>query len=374
MSLSVLRIACCLLVLLTACERVKPAAPQPAPEPANPYTADYDADNLLNLARGAAVVSRTGEFTLENSAAHAIDGDWLTFFKSPPAGAEQTLVFSLPARSRIDRLGAVTTDVPSEAPQQLRFEASDDGIAWRDARTIDVIPVTGPQIVKVAPFEAVYLRVQIVEPNDSSSFLRSILVKGSPARPGPSTSLGMTVGGCWTINGMPAKLEQRGSSVSGVIGNDIQLSGGFDGRTLRAMWRRGPMWGRAILTFDPQRRAVSGVRWFEDVVDFNRTDAWFGTRAAQCGKTPLNETEIASAILTRARKWTMYGDDAYPTALALLQRSPSQRFRIVAHSEARLNAARAALKSPRLEFALEPKETYVEPQRALADGVELQLR
>ena len=47
-----------------------------APEP------DYDADNLLNVAYGASVVSRTAEATLENSALHAIDGSIMTAWAS----------------------------------------------------------------------------------------------------------------------------------------------------------------------------------------------------------------------------------------------------------------------------------------------------
>lgn len=369
-----LRAACCVLVLLAACERAKP--PGPTPGPINPYTVDYDVDNLLNLAHGASVVSRTAEFTLESSAAHAIDGDWLTFWKSPPSGAEQSFVFSLPARARIDRLGIVTSHLAAEAPQKLRFEASDDGVAWRDAVTIDVRPVTGPQTVNVSPFEAAYLRVHTVEPVDHFSVVRSVLAFGRElASPSPPR-----VDGCWTINGLPARLTQRGSSVAGVIGNDppIQVTGAYDGRTLRVMWLRKQMWGRAILTFDPRRRAVSGVRWFEDVIDFNRTDSWFGV-PAQCGKVAVDETAIADALLSRARKWSMYGDDAFDTAAALIANAPSQRFRVVARDRARMNAVRDALKSrgadlSRIDFAVELKETFNEPQRVIADGVELHLR
>ncbi len=369
-----LRAACCVLLLLAACEREKP--PEPDPGPINPYTVDYDADNLLNLAHGASVVSRTAEFTLESSAVHAIDGDWLTFWKSPPSGAEQTFVFSLSARARIDRLGVVTSDLAAETPQKLRFEASDDGVSWRDAATIDVKPVTGPQTVNVKPFEATYLRVHTIEPAESSSVIRSVLAFGRELAPVTRAR----VDGCWTINGLPARLTQRGSSVAGVIGSNppIQVTGGYDGRTLRVMWLRNQMWGRAILTFDPGRGALSGVRWFEDVIDYKRTDSWFGA-PAQCGNVSVDETAIANALLSRARKWSMYGDDALDTAAALIASASSQRFRVVARDQARLNAVRDALKSrgadlSRVDFAVEPKETFNEPQRVIADGVELHLR
>ena len=366
------RVSCFVLAVLTACDGVKPAEPKPKPEPGpvNPYTVDHDQDNLLNLAHGAAVISRTAELTLENSAAHAIDGDFLTFWKTPPNGAEQTLVFSLPARARIERLGVIAPGDAAEAPARLRFEVSDDAIAWRDAATIDVKPVKEPQTVNIAPLEAAYIRVHTVEPSDQSAMFFSILAHGRElAPPAPPR-----FDGCWTINGLPARFVQRGTSVAGVIGDDLFVIGGHDGRALRAMWRRGAMWGHAIVTVDPQGRALSGVRWFEDVIDFNRNEAWFGTPATRCGEIAVSEVEIANAILTRAKKWSMYGDDAFETASALIARAPSQRFRIVARNQARLDAARGALQSSRIEFVVEPKETFNEPQRVLADGVELHLR
>ena len=73
-------------------------------------TLDIDGDNLLNLAYGAALVSRTGELNLESSAVNAIDGFSFSSWSSSPGAPEQTLVFALGGPSRIEQLGVTTTE------------------------------------------------------------------------------------------------------------------------------------------------------------------------------------------------------------------------------------------------------------------------
>ena len=377
MSRRLLCAACCALLLVAACERREPP-PQPVPKnKAEQVRIDADRDNLLNLAHGASVVSRTAEMNLENSAVHAIDGDAVTYWKSPPGGASQTFVFSLPARSRIDQLGVIVTDQPSDVPQKIRFEASDDGIAWREVTTMDTKLTSEPQRVQVAPFEAAYLRIQTIESADWYSFIRSFLATGREIAP----PVAPRIGECWTINSLPARFVQRGSSVSGVIAGDppLLLSGASDGRIVRLMWRRGMMWGRAIFTTDPQRTAITGLRWHEDVRSQNVNDGWFGVPTTTCNDIAVDETTIAAAILERARKWSMYGDDALDTAAALLARAPAQRFLVVAHDQARLDATRKALQSrgadlSRVEFSVIPTKSDTEPQRVIAEAHELHLR
>lgn len=377
MKSAVLRAACCVL-LLAACARDAERAQKPTPDP---DAVDFDRDNLLNLARGASVVSRTAELTLENSAAHAIDGDWRTFWKSPGGGTDQTFVLSLPARSRIDRVGVITSPNAPDAPQFVSFEASDDGVAWREAGTVAIDPHREPRLIAVKPFEASYLRTRTDENFDYYTTVRSFVALGKEIAPVTQPS----VAGCWTINGLTSRFVQRGSSIAGVIGTErpLYVSGATDGRALRLMWLRGPMWGPAIVTLDPQRRALSGVRWHERVNPFHSGDGWFGAPAASCDGIAMDEklieTQIAARILQRAGRWVAYGDSALDTLEALIRRSPAQKFRIVTRTAARLDTVRAALQARGVDLA--PVELTVvaaeitnEPQRLIADGVELHAR
>jgi len=370
----VLRAACCVLLVLAACGR----AEAPALPAENAMVADdVDLDNagganLLSLARGASVISRTAEQTLESSAAHAIDGDWLTSWRSSPGGPEQTLVFSLAARARVDRVGIIAPQ-DAEAPSQVRFDASDDGVTWREIKTLSIKPQRAPQLVNVPPFEAQYLRVQTAGGGPYTS-IRSVLAKGTEVAPPRQPP----IEGCWRINGTPARFSRRGTSVSGVIGSDppMYVLGGTDGRAIRLTWLRSAMWGPAIVTLDPQRRALSGERWHEAVREQNSGDGWFGT-PLECGSDAAafesggfaaavqNETEIAAAMLKRAGSWTAYGDSALDTLAALIARAPGQRFEIVVRTAAQRDRLRArGINTP----------ITVAAAKGIVDGVELHAR
>ncbi len=364
MKRGVLQAACCVLALLAACNGKE--TPPPPEETFVSGDVDYDRDNLLNLARGASVVSRSAELGLENSAAHAIDGDWLTFWKSAPNGQEQTLAFALPARSRIDHLGAIVSSNPHEIPLRIHFDASDDTASWREVATLVPKLQNGPQLVRVEPFDAAFVRVRTEGVTGYYSVLYSVIARGSELAPRAQP----TVDGCWTINGMPSRFVQHGSRVSGVIGGDspMYVSGATDGRVVRLMWSRGPMWGWALLALDPRRRGLTGVRWHERVSGLTAGDGWFGTPCEAAGFSLPDETEIAAAILQRAGQWVAYSDDSIGILHALLARLPSRQFRITAPARPR------GITLPRVPFEVVRPKTITEPQRVLADGVALHLR
>jgi hypothetical protein len=377
----VLGAACC--VLLAACREEK-APEAPVLPPQNAILDEINLDdvhgaNLISLARGASIVSRTGEVTLENSAVHAIDGDWLTSWRSPPGGAEQTFVISLPARARIDRLGAIVPAAGRETPPRIRFDASGDGVAWREITTLELKRQRDPQLVNVPPFETSYLRVQTVGMDVYYSALQSLIALGKEIAPPAQPA----IAGCWEINAMPAQFTQRGTSVAGVIGSDppMYILGGTDGRTIRATWIRGPMWGPAIITIDQRRRALSGVRWHETVRSQDSGDGWFGRPCGAVGSQPTegggrraespplhkDDVEIAAAILKRTGKWVAYGDSALDTLAALIAREPGRRFEIVVRSAKTRDALRA--RGIKAVITVTPAKTVTEPQRVMADGV-----
>jgi outer membrane protein OmpA-like peptidoglycan-associated protein len=399
----------CLLLALACGREPDPASTRqglrlpPAPTEAEP---DIDADNLLNMAYGASVISRTAQANLEQSAVHAIDGIGSTSWFSPPGGGSQTLVFSLPALSRIHSIGLTTS---SAAPRAIGFESSLDGAAWHPVASISPEPIVTTQMADVAPFEARYVRVSTVEPERYYVQLRSIHLLGSelelPVAPSPA--------GCWTINGQPASLRQEGSRVWGVIDGERRtfLEGSAGERVVRLMWSRGPMWGYATLTLAPDGQTLSALTFHEEVVTQYAGAAWFGKRGP--GDCAADSTESASLdeILERSARWSMFGlqfdngDRLDPAASratldaleALLRRSPSQRWRIVAHeygeaategnrrrAAARIEQLRSALASragdlSRIEFVAAGSEQSVAPvttamQRQLASRVDLERR
>jgi hypothetical protein len=354
--------AVCVLLVIVAC--TKPD------EPAPPSEIDFDnqdGTNLLSLARGASVVSRTAEQSLDTSAAHAIDGDAGTLWRSPAGGAEQTFVFALPARARIDRVG-IAAPRNAETPPRVRFEASENGVAWREIKTLDLTPQDEPQLASVPPFDASYLRVTTLGNNWYVS-VRSVLAKGQQR----AVRVQPPIEGCWHINGQPARFSRRGTSIVGVVGNDppVYVLGGTDGRIVRLNWMRGPMWGPAIVTIDPLRRTLTGQRWHERVWYQSSGEAWFGT-PSQCNDVRFNETEIAAAMLKRAGTWTAYGESALDTLAALIARAPSQQLEIVVRTPQMRDALRA--RGITVPISVTPANAITEPQRMMADGVELRAR
>jgi hypothetical protein len=377
-----------LLIILTvaACKRApEPPPAAPAPQRATNEevtsiaapTLDIDGDNLLNLAYGAALVSRTGELNLESSAINAIDGMSFSSWFSAPGAPEQTLVFALGGPSRIEQLGVTTTD-KTQSPAKVRFASSPDGRSWHDVVTIE--PASkGTTIQAVTPFEARYLRVETIGQAKYYAVLTSVHAIGSELRPSERQSFG----GCWSVNTFGATLHQNGARITGVLGgvkHPTYVDGGIDGRVARLMWMRGPMWGYAAATLTPDGRNLSAITFHEEPGIYSIGEAWIGSR---CETTAAPSLLTPADYLRRIGHWTMSGiifdaEDrlieepsagTLDAATTLLRAAPSQRYRIVAmeyrnndpnenlrHTKTRLEAVRAALQSrginvSRIEFA-----------------------
>lgn len=406
------------LLAVATCRRAPepppaPKAAQPAQKPpaddAIPIAApiaDLDGDNLLNVAYGAAVVSRTAELNLASSAAHAIDGISFTSWTSAPGGPEQELVFSLGAPAHIERLG-VTTVVGDQSPAKVRFEASMNARSWRDVITLEPDPKS-TKIVDVKPFDARYLRVTTGEPSKFYSTFASIHAVGRETAPPEQHSFD----GCWSLNTFPTRLVQRGARITGVIGGSKPtfIDGGVEGRVAKLLWMRGPMWGTAAATLTADGRGLTGITFHEQAGYNHNGEAWIGQ--------PCDDVSIASALpataspaayLRRIGYWTMSGivfdkDErllAEPSrftlddAAALIKAAPAQRFRIVAQefrnndvnenrrrTVARIDAIRNALRErgvelARIEFIGKGSDTSPDPmpsalQRALWSRIDLQ--
>ncbi|HEX7151093.1 MAG TPA: discoidin domain-containing protein [Thermoanaerobaculia bacterium] len=287
---SVLSVLSVLFVLSFPSCKPAPETPPPATKPPAIHT-DPERDNLLSLFAGATVLSRSSELTLENSAIHTIDGDADSYFIALAPNDVTTITYALGGRARITSLEPHT---PREklAPKKVTFESSLDGVTYTPA---------------TAPFEASHVRVSI-ESGEQRAVVGALLARGTllDTRPIPPLE------GCWTINGLPARILQSGASVTGMIGNDIHIGGSSNGGVYRVAWTEGPQLGVAAIGVSPDGQRLSAARWFQDPMTLFEGPAWFGERTA-CGTTPSDIPNPRSryvydaAMLTAApRKITVH--------------------------------------------------------------------
>jgi hypothetical protein len=395
-----------------ACKRPAPSPPkpaQPAPEKANvnpldvKVERDLDADNLLNLAYGASVASRTGESNLELSALQAIDGLANTFWSSPPGGAVQTLTLALAARSRIERLGITSTR--DTIPKEVRFETSIDGKRWREVLVLKPEVSAEPQVMDVKPVEARYVRITTTEPRGHLATLRSVHALGEELeRPANRVFTG-----CWTINGLAAHLVQTGARVTGTLATTppTLIDGGIDGRVARLVWLRSPNRGYATLSMDPATRRLSGLTFYEELSANYTTAAWFGKPCADAGTpTGMDERQL-NELLERSGRWSIYGlafndreqlleepsRSSLDALTGVLRAQPARRFRIVSRefrldapeprTAARISSLKAALQKrgadvTKIEFVAAGSKWTTPPiiaaiQRLMASSVDLEI-
>ena len=303
---------CCLLSAVSiACSKKEPPVPPP-PTPDQIRAAhiaeapDDSAErkNLLNIARGAAVVSRTAEVTLENSALRAIDGDLRSDWMSPPGDPVQTLTFSLGARSRIDEIGA--SSAPPASAKNIRYESSLDGKTFTPLATQTLNQAWGDQLIAVRPpVEASYIRVSTLDRYHTFVDLRSVVAHGAEVAPPQPRS----ISGCWSINTFPAAIVEGGGSAYGWFdqGERMWLNGGFDGRVWRFVFTRGPQIGLIAFSMSPDNKHMSGLKWFEDADPKKLSDSLFGERQKCTIPPPKFEVDVLRTFLERHLWAPLYG-------------------------------------------------------------------
>ena len=255
-----------------ACERAVPVVEQTPPAPPK-IEPDTDAENLLNIAYGTTVVSRTGELNLEHSAAHTIDGISTTAWISSPGAPDETVVFSLLAPARIARVG-LTTSQGDQVPSRIAFDASMDGSEWRELLAVGVQNHSERQLWPVTPTVARYVRVRSLEKEKYYVRTRAFHVLGDEVAPPDAPPFT----GCWTINGQRATLQQNGARITGTIESipPTYLEGGTDNRVALLTWQQGATWGHAVLTRSPDGAQVTGLRFYTEFEIKWLGEAWFG--------------------------------------------------------------------------------------------------
>jgi len=295
------------LLLIAGCSR---PAPQQAAAPASPLSklpTDIvnERSSLLDVARGATIVSRTGETMLATSAMCTIDGAISTFWSPPPHDYPQSIVISLGAPSRIDRVGFRSLTGEHYDASDVTFERSMDGANWQPLASMTSRKIDAAQWTGVAPAEAEYLRVTIPDAAfpDRDTRIQSLLAHGTELAEPKNRS----IDGCWSINGGAAKFVQHVGRVTGVVEQDklpLFLAGGFDGGIGRFNWIRGNDFGYTLLTVSPDGKHLSALNWHEEAIQLFTAAAWFGDRGDCAASAPRDDVPIA--LLHRAGRVALF--------------------------------------------------------------------
>ncbi|HEX3577983.1 MAG TPA: discoidin domain-containing protein [Thermoanaerobaculia bacterium] len=294
------------LLLIASCSRPAPQSAAPAGLPSKlPKDIVNERSSLLDVARGATIVSRTGEALLTTSAMSTIDGEIGTFWLPPPHDYPQSIVIALAAPSRIDRVGFRSLTGRYSEANHVTFERSIDGANWQPLAAMTSRRIDQAQWADVAPAEAEYLRVTIPDaayPGHDAR-IQSLFAHGMElAAPG-----NVLIDGCWSINGEAAKFAQRGARVTGVVEQGrkpLFLAGGTNGRIWRLHWIRGNDFGYTALTVSPDGKHLSALNWHEEAIAIFTAFPWFGERG-DCAATAIRE-DVPIALLHRAGRVSLF--------------------------------------------------------------------
>jgi hypothetical protein len=330
-------------------------APAHEPEPIAPPVEQVAAEsgNLLNMARGATVVSRTGEVALKSSAVQAIDGDPDTAWISPPLDTRQSLVFAFPARARIEQVGVQTPPVPHLQVKGALFEVSPDGRAFERLYEAKFDSQKSAQLVAVNPVEAKYLRVTTTDAPGRFARLDGVHARGSllekPVR-GP-------IAGCWTVNGFAARFHDENGRITGAIEEHgvVSLEGGAEGLLHRFAWTRAGEVGVAAITVSDDGKHLAGMQWYVQPQVKYLATSWLGERT-DC-RDRAGPVDVAAAFIAEPQPFPLYARDA-DTIVRLLSQSPG-RLRLVAneyrHDSPNENRRRAQAEIDVLRAALQKR-------------------
>jgi hypothetical protein len=294
------------VLLIASCSRPAPQHAAAASPPSKlPTDIVNERSSLLDVTRGATIVSRTGEAMLIFSAINTIDGGIGTFWIPPPHDYPQSIVIALAAPSRIDRVGFRSLTGHHDDANHLTFERSLDGVNWQPLASMTSQKVDKAQWTDVAPAEAAYLRVTIPDAAypDRDAHIQSLLAHGTEL----AAPKNAPIEGCWSINGGAAKFVQHGARVTGVVEQDKQplfLAGGFNGRIGRFNWIRGNDFGYTALTVSPDGQHLSALNWHEEAIPLFTAFPWFGDHG-DCSTISLRD-DVPIALLHRAGRVSLF--------------------------------------------------------------------
>lgn len=309
------------LLLIVSCARPAPkqASVQERPDKF-PTDIINEQSSLLDITRGATIVSRTGEAMLITAAINTIDGEIGSFWAPPPRDYPQSIVIALGARSRIDRVGFRTLVEGAYQANHVTFERSLDGAAWQPLGTMTARQVSEAQWLDVTPAEAAYVRVTVPDARHPARDVRlhSLFAHGTETGPRSDPPLD----GCWSINGEAAAFVQRGGRATGVLAQGalpLFLAGGTNGRMWRFNWIRGNDYGFTALTVSPDGKHLSALDWHEEAIPLFAAIPWYGEHAPCAAPAPRDGVPLA--VLRRASHVAMFALQFDPAGQLLLEPS-----------------------------------------------------
>jgi hypothetical protein len=294
------------LLLIASCSRPAAKPPAASNDP-NQLPTDIinEQSSLLDITRGATIVSRTGENLLLTSALNTIDGDIGTYWQSPPHDFPQSIVIGLGAPSNIDRVGIRSLAQYGFVAGRVTFETSLDGNTWSRLTTITASEVREGQWWDVPSAKASYLRVTIPAPSTKAHDVRlhSIYAHGAEIAP----RIDPRIDGCWSVNGSAAAFVQHAAHATGVLARGAQpvfLDGATNGRLWRFNWIRGNDFGFAALTIAQDGKHLNAIEWHEQAIPLFRSAALFGERATCAAPAPRDDVPLA--VLHRAGRVSLF--------------------------------------------------------------------
>ncbi|MGK2857148.1 MAG: discoidin domain-containing protein [Thermoanaerobaculia bacterium] len=294
--------------VVAGCKETPSVAPAAAAKPAL-WVSD-DSGELLTPTSGVVVVDRSGELSFEASTLATIDGDSTTDWLSPPRDHQQWVIFELPARSRITRVGASTGAIAAvpRGIAKLRFEGSLDGTSFSELRTVEIERKKDDQTFEVPPTEVRFLRVTTLGNHGAADVtsVPTLHAKGEELEPAAPPNFS----GRWQVYDWTVDFSQEGSTIYGVARTDppMLFYGAVEGRVARLAWVRGPESGVAWFAVNPSSTRLSGIWWWiGPIQDPWFGEAWFGERLgdAPSFRTPI--PQIADVHLRRSGKLPLYG-------------------------------------------------------------------
>ncbi len=316
---------------------------------------------------GGSIVFRTAELDLQHSAVRLIDTANSTGWVTPAEDPAQSIVLSLPARTRVDRVGVISTSLPAAA-RDLRIDFSLDGQTFTRSVALSAKQSDAEQDVPVTPpVEAQYVRFSTLNGRSSHLLIREAVVNGTfLAQPAAGA-----IDGCWSINGQPATFHTDQGAVLGYAGgtHDMKLDGGSDGRFYRFAWTRDKQYGLAAVSVTPDGKHLAAIVWHEEAINIDQflADDWLGERS-DC--PPTKDVDVFATYLQRYGHFPLFAlhfsddgtlqEDASGLELGrvarLLIANPRLQVRFVAHEltrpSPRENLAVAQKKAATLRDAL----------------------
>lgn len=367
-------IATGLLLLLAACRKQgheEPAAPPPAVSLSALSYRDAES-NLLGLMHGAAVVDRSGEWTLTSAAQSAFDGDLTSSWTTTPGEhprEQATIALRVPARIERVALWKAPGAEPGRVLKRVRFEISSDGKTFAPLAEVELPNGIEQKSFAVTPAVASFVRVTLLSNQNRGWVINAgeIAAFGSElAAPQPPH-----LSGVWSVNGDRCLLQSDRSMLEGYLERkrSFFLDGGWDGSVFRVLWTGPKEYGTGVLAFDPAGQRMSGAEWhLHAVEDRVQMPTWYGSRQGDgefAGKRP---DSVAGHVLASGsyplfglvfdRKGTLDRAASLPQLqrlLTLLQRGGEVRFvaRELREDTEAANHARAERELASLRAALQ---------------------